>query len=144
MGKAIAIFNQKGGVGKTTTNINLAACLAVKGKKVLVLDTDPQGNTTSGLGISKKGLEFTMYELLTTDGLDASKAVIQTGFEGLDIIPASVKLAAAEIEMVGMEGRESRLKEALSTIKENYDYIFIDCPPSLELLTIYSDRKSVV
>ena len=78
MGKAIAIFNQKGGVGKTTTNINLAACLAVKGKKVLVLDTDTQGNTTSGLGISKKGLEFTMYELLTTDGLDASKAVIQT------------------------------------------------------------------
>ena len=138
MGKAIAIFNQKGGVGKTTTNINLAACLAVKGKKVLVLDTDPQGNTTSGLGISKKGLEFTMYELLTTDGLDASKAVIQTGFEGLDIIPASVKLAAAEIEMVGMEGRESRLKEALSTIKENYDYIFIDCPPSLGLLTINS------
>lgn len=138
MGKAIAIFNQKGGVGKTTTNINLAACLAVKGKKILVLDTDTQGNTTSGLGISKKGLEFTMYELLTTDGLDASKAVIQTGFEGLDIIPASVKLAAAEIEMVGMEGRESRLKEALSTIKENYDYIFIDCPPSLGLLTINS------
>ena len=102
------------------------------------MDTDTQGNTTSGLGISKKGLEFTMYELLTTDGLDASKAVIQTGFEGLDIIPASVKLAAVEIEMVGMEGRESRLKEALSTIKENYDYIFIDCPPSLGLLTINS------
>ena len=133
MGKAIALFNQKGGVGKTTTNINLAACLAVKGKRVLVLDTDPQGNTTSGLGISKKGLDKTMYELLTEENIDAAKAVINTGFKGLDIIPASVKLAAAEIEMVGMEGRESRLKESMASIKDAYDYIFIDCPPSLGL-----------
>lgn len=138
MGKAIAIFNQKGGVGKTTTNINLAACLAVKGKRVLVLDTDPQGNTTSGLGISKKSLDKTMYELLTEENIDAAKAVKNTGFKGLDIIPASVKLAAAEIEMVGMEGRESRLKESIASIKDDYDYIFIDCPPSLGLLTINS------
>ena len=92
MGKAIAIFNQKGGVGKTTTNINLAACLAIKGKKVLVLDIDPQGNTTSGLGISKRGLENTMYEVLITDSYDPKNAVRHTVVEGLDINPASVEL----------------------------------------------------
>ena len=138
MGKAIAIFNQKGGVGKTTTNINLAACLAIKGKKVLVLDIDPQGNTTSGLGISKRGLENTMYEVLITDSYDPKNAVRHTVVEGLDIIPASVELAGAEVEMVQLEGREKRLKRALDTLRHGYAYIFIDCPPSLGLLTINS------
>ena len=100
MGKAIAIFNQKGGVGKTTTNINLAACLAIKGKRVLVLDIDPQGNTTSGLGIAKRGLENTMYEVLINEGYDPKDAILPTVVEGLDIIPASVALAGAEVEMV--------------------------------------------
>ncbi len=138
MGKAIAIFNQKGGVGKTTTNINLAACLALKGKKILILDIDPQGNTTSGMGISKKGLERTMYEVLISDKLEPIDAIIPTRIKNLDIIPASVQLAGAEIELVQLEGREKRLKKALDKIKGNYDYIFIDCPPSLGLLTINS------
>ncbi|HVI39793.1 MAG TPA: AAA family ATPase [Anaerovoracaceae bacterium] len=138
MGKAIAIFNQKGGVGKTTTNINLAACLALKGKKILILDIDPQGNTTSGMGISKKGLEKTMYEVLISDKLEPVDAIIPTRIKNLDIIPASVQLAGAEIELVQLEGREKRLKKALDKIKGNYDYIFIDCPPSLGLLTINS------
>lgn len=138
MGKAIAIFNQKGGVGKTTTNINLAACLALKGKRVLILDIDPQGNTTSGVGISKKGLEHTTYEILVNDKLNPEKAIVHTTVENLDIIPASVQLAGAEIELVQLEGREKRLKKALDKIKQKYDYIFIDCPPSLGLLTINS------
>lgn len=138
LGKAIAIFNQKGGVGKTTTNINLAACLALKGKKVLILDIDPQGNTTSGMGISKKGLEKTMYEILINDKLHPKDAILSTSVKNLDIIPASVQLAGAEIELVQLEGREKRLKKALDKIKTRYDYIFIDCPPSLGLLTINS------
>ena len=100
MGKAIAIFNQKGGVGKTTTNINLGACLAIKGKKVLMLDIDPQGNTTSGIGVQKKNLEYTVYDLLVMDNFDTKKAIIHTSVSGLDIIPASVDLAGAEIELV--------------------------------------------
>jgi len=138
LGKAIAIFNQKGGVGKTTTNINLAACLALKGKKILIIDIDPQGNTTSGMGISKKGLEKTMYEVLISDRIEPADAIIPTRVKNLDIIPASVQLAGAEIELVQLEGREKRLKKALDKIKGNYDYIFIDCPPSLGLLTINS------
>jgi chromosome partitioning protein len=138
LGKAIAIFNQKGGVGKTTTNINLAACLALKGKKVLILDIDPQGNTTSGMGINKKGLEKTMYEVLIDDQLKPKDAIMQTSIKNLDIIPASVQLAGAEIELVQLESREKRLKKAIDTIKDGYDYIFIDCPPSLGLLTINS------
>lgn len=138
MGKAIAIFNQKGGVGKTTTNINLAACLALRGKRVLILDIDPQGNTTSGVGISKKGLEQTTYEVLINDKMPPEKAILNTGVKNLDIIPASVQLAGAEIELVQLEGREQRLKKALDRIKSKYDYIFIDCPPSLGLLTINS------
>ena len=138
MGKSIAIFNQKGGVGKTTTNINLAACLAIKGRKVLVLDIDPQGNTTSGRGMSKRGLEDTMYEVLIVDGYDPKKAIRNTVVKGLDIIPASVELAGAEVEMVQLEGREKRLKKALDKIRDLYDYIFVDCPPSLGLLTINS------
>lgn len=138
MGKTIAIFNQKGGVGKTTTNINLAACLALKGKKVLILDIDPQGNTTSGVGISKKGLEKTTYEILVDDKLDPREAIMPTSVENMHIIPGSVQLAGAEIELVQLEGREQRLKKAIEKVKKEYDYIFIDCPPSLGLLTINS------
>ena len=128
MGKAIAIFNQKGGVGKTTTNINLAACLAIKGKRVLILDIDPQGNTTSGVGISKKNLEITTHEILIEDKYHPEEAILPTGIENLDIMPASVQLA----------GREKRLKRAIDILKPKYDYIFIDCPPSLGILTINS------
>ncbi len=138
MGKAVAIFNQKGGVGKTTTNINLAACLAKKGKKILVLDIDPQGNTTSGLGIDKRTLELSSYDLLVSDELSAKDTIIKTGVENLDIIPADVSLSGAEVELAIVKGREKRLKKALDTVKKEYDYIFIDCPPSLGLLTINS------
>ena len=138
MGKAIAIFNQKGGVGKTTTNINLGACLALKGKRVLMLDIDPQGNTTSGIGVSKKELEYTVYELLIEDNFDPRDAVLHTSVENLDLIPANVDLAGAEIEMVQLEGREKRLQKAIDKIRNDYDYIFIDYPPSLGLLTINS------
>ena len=138
LGKAIAIFNQKGGVGKTTTNINLAACLALKGKKVLVLDIDPQGNTTSGLGISKRELEDTVYNILVDNEYDPNDAIMETGVDNLHIIPASVDLAGAEVELVQLEGRERALNAGIEKIKDNYDYIFIDCPPSLGLLTINS------
>ncbi|MFA5527072.1 MAG: AAA family ATPase [Peptostreptococcales bacterium] len=138
MGKAIAIFNQKGGVGKTTTNINLAACLALKGKKILVIDIDSQGNTTSGLGIDKRNLKNTIYEILIDDTIDPKDAIIETGVKNLSIIPSSVKLAGAEIELVEMEAREKRLKKIIDHIKGDYDYVFIDCPPSLGLLTINS------
>lgn len=138
VGKAIAIFNQKGGVGKTTTNINLAACLAIKGKKILVLDIDPQGNTTSGLGVSKKKLSDTVYNILIDKNYDPRRAVIHTAVENLDLIPASVDLAGAEVELVQIEEREKTLKHGLDQVKGDYDYIFIDCPPSLGLLTINS------
>ena len=138
LGKRIAIFNQKGGVGKTTTNINLAACLALKGKKTLVLDIDPQGNTTSGLGVSKRGLEDTVYNILVDKDYDIRNAIIKTDVENLDLIPASVDLAGAEVELVQVEQRETALKKGLEQIKGDYDYIFIDCPPSLGLLTINS------
>jgi len=138
VGKAIAIFNQKGGVGKTTTNINLAACLAMKEKRVLIVDIDPQGNTTSGVGISKKHLEYTLYSVLISENMDPKDAIISTGIPNLWILPASVELAGAEIELVELEGREHRLKASLDLIKDDYDYVFIDCPPSLGLLTINS------
>lgn len=138
MGKAIAIFNQKGGVGKTTTNINLAACLAIKGKKVLILDIDPQGNTTSGIGVSKRNLKDTVYNILIDKNYDPHKAIIHTKAPNLDLIPASVDLAGAEVELVQIEERERTLKNGLDKVKDEYDYIFIDCPPSLGLLTINS------
>ncbi len=138
MGKTIAIFNQKGGVGKTTTNINLAACLALMGKKILILDIDPQGNTTSGIGIDKKGLDKTTYEILVDENMNPKDAILNTCVENMHIIPASVQLAGAEIELVQLAGREQRLKKAIDKVKEDYDYIFIDCPPSLGLLTINS------
>ena len=136
MGKAIAIFNQKGGVGKTTTNINLGACLALKGKKILILDMDPQGNTTSGIGIQKKTLDYTVYDILIDDDFNTDAAILETAVSGLDIIPASVDLAGAEIELVQVEGRERRLRRAIDKVRDRYDFIFIDCPPSLGLLTI--------
>lgn len=138
MGKAIAIFNQKGGVGKTTTNINLSACLAMRGKKVLVVDIDPQGNTTSGIGLVKRKLQYTLYDVLVNKEFDISKAILRTKTNGLDILPASVDLAGAEIELVNLEGRERRLKKAIDKVKPMYDFVFVDCPPSLGLLTINS------
>jgi len=138
MGKAIAIFNQKGGVGKTTTNINLAACLAQIDQRILIVDIDPQGNTTSGIGISKKHLEKSLYTVLIEPDSDPREAIISTGIPNLWILPASVELAGAEIELVEIEGREHRLKAALNSVKGDYDFVFIDCPPSLGLLTINS------
>ena len=138
MAKAIAIFNQKGGVGKTTTNINLGACLARIGKKVLVVDIDPQGNTTSGIGIRKRTLKNTIYDVLINENFNVKEAILSTKTDNLDIIPASVDLAGAEVELVSIEGREKRLKKAIDSIRDEYDYIFIDCPPSLGILTINS------
>ena len=131
MGKAIAIFNQKGGVGKTTTNINLAACLALKGKKVLILDIDPQGNTTSGVGISKRELEVTTHEILVEDDYHPEEAVIPTGIENLDIMPASVQLAGAEVELIELTGREKRLKRAIDILKPSNLFASIILQPPL-------------
>ncbi len=138
MGKAIAIFNQKGGVGKTTTNINLGACLAAKGKKVLMVDIDPQGNTTSGIGLRKRSLELTLYDVLIDESVDIKKVILPTRTKNLYILPASVDLAGAEVELASLEGREGRLKKAIDSVKKDYDYILVDCPPSLGILTINS------
>ncbi|MEN1760082.1 MULTISPECIES: ParA family protein [Anoxynatronum] len=137
MGVSIAVFNQKGGVGKTTMAVNLSACLAAQGKKVCVLDIDPQGNATSGFGIDKSQLTTTIYDALVNE-IDIEKVIIPSGYENLDVIPASVDLAGAEIELTAQKQRERVLRKALETIKEKYDYIFVDCPPSLGLLTINS------
>ncbi len=135
MGKIISVVNQKGGVGKTTTAVNLAAGVGLAGKKVLLVDADPQGNTTSGYGVSKKDNTATSYELLVGK-TRVEPAIISTEFKNVDIVPASMDLAAAEIDLIETERRESQLKIALSPIREKYDYIFIDCPPSLGLITI--------
>ncbi|WP_163539636.1 AAA family ATPase [Gracilibacillus sp. YIM 98692] len=135
MGKVIAVANQKGGVGKTTSSVNLSACLAHLDKKILIVDIDPQGNTTSGVGINKGDVEQCVYNALVDD-LTADQICIHTDIKNLDIIPATIQLAGAEIELVSTLSREVRLKKAIDSIKEQYDYIIIDCPPSLGLLTI--------
>ncbi len=134
MGKIIAVTNQKGGVGKTTTAVNLSAGIGKSGKKVLLIDVDPQGNATSGTGIDKRSIKNSSYDLIIS-GIRAEDAIVHTDFENLDIIPSSIELAAADIELVEIEKRESRLKNSLALVKTEYDYIFIDCPPSLGLIT---------
>ena len=135
MGRAIAIANQKGGVGKTTTAINLAACLAEAGKRVLAIDLDPQGNMTSGLGVDKNEVENTVYELML-DECTIEESMKDTVAEGLQVIPSNVNLAGAEIELLGIDEKEYILKKAVDDIKKDYDFIIIDCPPSLNMLTI--------
>ena len=135
MGRIIAIANQKGGVGKTTTSINLSAALAEKGKKVLVIDTDPQGNTTSGFGVDKNNLEDTIYELILGE-CSIRDCILKNVIENVSVLPANVNLAAAEIELIGVERKEFILKGEVDYVKDQYDYIIIDCPPSLNALTI--------
>ncbi len=135
LGRIIAVTNQKGGVGKTTTSVNLGACLAYIGKKVLLVDIDPQGNATSGVGIEKGDVQQCIYDILVED-LDVKDTVIPTNVENLSVVPATISLAGAEIELVPTISREVRLKRALEKVKDEYDYIIIDCPPSLGLLTI--------
>ncbi|MFR4986554.1 MAG: ParA family protein [Lachnospirales bacterium] len=136
MSKIIAIANQKGGVGKTTTSINLAACLAEKGKRVLVIDSDPQGNTSSGLGVDKNELEYTFYDLLLDNANFEQVKIELDFFEKLHILPSNIELSGAEIELVGKDDREYLLKNILDNINNEYDYILIDCPPSLNMLTV--------
>lgn len=137
MGKVIAVANQKGGVGKTTTSVNLSACLAALGKKVLLIDIDPQGNATSGIGVNKADIRYCIYDVLIND-IDPMDAIIPTEVPNLFVLPASIQLAGAEIELVPTISREVRLKKAMELIRDKYDFIFIDCPPSLGILTVNS------
>lgn len=135
MGRIIAVANQKGGVGKTTTSINLSACLAEKNKKVLVVDIDPQGNTSSGLGVDKNSIENTIYQLMIGE-CTIEESIIPNVFENLSVLPSNVNLAGAEIELIGIEEKEYILKKEIAKVKDNYDFIIIDCPPSLNTLTV--------
>lgn len=137
MAKVIAIANQKGGVGKTTTAVNLSSCLAFKGKKVLVIDIDPQGNTTSGLGIDKKSIKKSIYDVIIND-VPLESTLLDTSIENLKISPSNIQLAGAEVELVSFFSRETRMKTALESERPKYDFIIIDCPPSLGLLTVNS------
>ena len=135
MGKIIAFANQKGGVGKTTSAVNIAASVGILGKSVLLIDLDPQGNTTSGVGINKKNLKSTSYELLI-DEIDAAQAIVETEFKNLSVFPSNISLAGAEFDLYQLDNREYRLKKQLEAVKDNYDYIFIDCPPSLGMIPV--------
>lgn len=135
MAKTVSIINQKGGVGKTTTAVNLSAAIGALGKKVLICDIDPQGNTTSGYGINKRAIKTAAYDVLI-NGEPTADAIIHTKFKNVDIMPSDINLAGAEVEMIALEHRESRLKSALASVWEQYDYVFLDCPPSLGLITI--------
>lgn len=136
MGKTVAIFNQKGGVGKTTTCVNMAAALGAKGKKTLLIDVDPQGNSTSGVGVDKSQIDYSTYDMLVDDEITARAIMIETEFKNLWLLPANMNLAGAELELAELEGRNSALKKAIATIRMEFDYIIIDCPPSLGLLSI--------
>ena len=135
MGRIIAIANQKGGVGKTTTSTNLSACLAEVNKKVLLVDIDPQGNATSGVGIDKNNLEKTVYDMII-DECTLEECIIREALENLDVLPSNVNLSGAEIDLIGIEDREYILKKNIDKVKDNYDFIIIDCPPSLNMLTV--------
>ena len=135
MARTIAVANQKGGVGKTTTTINLSAALAEQGKKVLLVDLDPQGNATSGVGVDKRELENTVYELIS-GRITLEECLIETDFLNLSVLPANINLSGAEIDLIDMEDREYYLKEILAPVKDDYDFILIDCPPSLNMLTV--------
>lgn len=135
MGKIIAIANQKGGVGKTTSAVNIAAWIGLFGKHVLLVDIDPQGNATSGMGINKREVKKSTYELLIGDS-KVQETIVHSSFQNVDVLPSNIDLAAAEIELVEMENRSNRLKNALVSVKAKYDFIFIDCPPSLGLITL--------
>jgi len=135
MGRIIAVANQKGGVGKTTTSINLSACLAALGKKVLAIDMDPQGNMTSGLGIDKNEVEYSVYDLILGE-TDIEQVICKEAIENLDILPSNINLSAAEIELIGVEDKEYIIHNEVEKVRDNYDFIIIDCPPSLNTLTI--------
>ena len=135
MGRIIAVANQKGGVGKTTTSINLSACLAEAGQKVLVVDVDPQGNTTSGLGVDKNNVENTIYELMLGE-CTVEECIITNVLDNLDVMPSNVNLAGAEIDLIGVDEREYILHKEINKVRANYDFVIVDCPPSLSMLTV--------